>query len=136
LGTIINQTMTGKGSFTVPIPGINKLKMTITYMTTAVEQKSAERPTAYQLRQNYPNPLRTSAFNLITNIEFSLPRADHVTLKILNLAGQEILRLVDKPLTPGTYRVQWQPHALPSGEYLYQIQAGNFKATKRLVLLK
>lgn len=130
-GVIVKQAMTGKGNFAVPNPAINKLKLTIIYMVTSVEQKSVTQPTAYGLRQNYPNP-----FNPATTIEFSLPQADHVTLKIINLAGQEIHRLVDKMLTPGTYRVHWQPHALPSGEYLYQIQAGNFKETKRLVLLK
>jgi hypothetical protein len=130
-GVIVKQTMTGMGSYAVPNPAITKLKMTITYSTTAVEQNSAARPTAYQLRQNYPNP-----FNPTTTIEFSLPHAEHVTLKIINLAGQEIHRLVDKPFAPGTYQVQWQAHALPSGEYLYQIQAGNFKETKRLILLK
>lgn len=130
-GVIVKQVMAGKGSFAVPNPAINKMKLTITYMVTSVEQKSTARPTACELRQNYPNP-----FNPATTIEFSLPHADHVTLKIINMAGQEIHRLVDKTLAPGTYRVQWQPHALPSGEYLYQIQAGNFKETKRLVLLK
>lgn len=130
-GVIVKQAMTSKDSFAVPNPAINKLKLTITYMVSSVEQKNVAQPTAYELRQNYPNP-----FNPATTIEFSLPQADHVTLKIINLTGQEIHRLVDKMLTPGTYRVQWQAQALPSGEYLYQIQAGNFKEAKRLVLLK
>ncbi len=93
-------------------------------------------PDAYTLNQNYPNP-----FNPMTNIEYSIQKAGHVTLTVFNIIGQEITSLVDEHQLAGSYRVMWNIQdsnlgSLPSGIYFYRLQVGNFKDTKRLLLLK
>ncbi len=91
-------------------------------------------PTSFELYQNYPNP-----FNPSTVIRYTLPgigtRHD-VSLRIYNLHGQEVTRLVDGVQEAGEHRVVWRPEGLPSGVYFYRLQTGEFVKTKRLVLLK
>lgn len=97
---------------------------------TAVETEELA-PAEFRLHQNYPNP-----FNPETTIKFELPKSNFVTLKIFNLAGQEIVRLVDGFKTAGDHEVKWQSQGLPSGVYFYRLQAGNFSAIKKLILQK
>ena len=98
---------------------------------TAVPQNNASNPDRFALLQNYPNP-----FNPSTTIEFNLPTAEHVTLKILNLAGQEIETLVDRPCTAGLHQVTWTASNLANGIYFYRMDAGSYSVTKKLVLQK
>ncbi|MCI0697887.1 T9SS type A sorting domain-containing protein [candidate division KSB1 bacterium] len=84
-----------------------------------------------ELSQNYPNP-----FNPTTTIGFTLPRATIVTLKVFTLLGEEVALLVNEHRLAGQHRIQWQAIGLPSGIYLYRMQAGEFVETKKLVLLK
>ncbi len=90
-------------------------------------------PVSFALHQNYPNP-----FNPETNISFDLPRNSFATLKIFNLIGQEVATIVDAQLAAGThsYIVGKNQHKLSSGVYFYRLQAGEYTATKKLVLLK
>ncbi|MBU4360599.1 T9SS type A sorting domain-containing protein, partial [Patescibacteria group bacterium] len=67
-------------------------------------------PNSFQLHQNYPNP-----FNPTTTISFDLPKADKVSLKILNLRGQVVANLVNSGLSAGSHQVQWNASDLPSG---------------------
>ncbi len=97
---------------------------------SAVERLQVEIPAEFTLRQNYPNP-----FNPSTMIEFGVPNAGFVTLKIFDLLGREIATLVSEELNPGYYRSVWRAN-VPSGVYFYRIQAGDFSQTKRLILLK
>ena len=99
--------------------------------TTAVEEISFSIPSSFALEQNYPNP-----FNPSTTIQFALAKRSHVRLKLFNLTGGEVAMLVDQPLTPGIYEVLFEAEALPSGIYLYRIEAGEFVQTMRLTLLK
>ena len=88
----------------------------------------------YQLRYNYPNP-----FNPTTSIQYSVVSAQsppHVTLKIYNLLGQELVTLVNERQESGYYTVTWDASDMSSGVYLYRLEAGRFRATKRMVLLK
>jgi len=90
----------------------------------------------YALAQNYPNP-----FNPITQIVFSLPKNDHVELSIYNILGQKIVTLVNGKMSAGTYQIAWDARdahglSVPSGIYLYQLKAGDFKATRRMLLLR
>lgn len=87
-------------------------------------------PTEYALSQNYPNP-----FNPSTTIRYALPRASHVVLKVFNMLGEEVATLVGEEKDAGFYQVNWTPQ-LPSGVYFYRLQAGDFAATKKLLLLK
>lgn len=85
----------------------------------------------YQLLQAYPNP-----FNTGTTITYDLPRSEYVHLKVYNVLGQEVARLVDEPKTVGRHRLIWDASALASGVYFYKIRAGSFTDTKKLLLIR
>ncbi len=85
----------------------------------------------YQLYQNYPNP-----FNPTTMIKFSVPVASRVTLKVYNVLGSEVATLVNGEKPVGNYSVSFNGSNLASGVYFYQLKAGSFVQTKKLVLLK
>ena len=90
-----------------------------------------ELPETYALHQNYPNP-----FNPETTIHYELPEAEQVTLRIFDTLGRVVAVLVDGPRAAGRYDVTFDASGLPSGVYLYQIRAGTFVESRRLVLLK
>jgi hypothetical protein len=98
-------------------------------VTSVAEQEDI--PEEYALWQNYPNP-----FNPSTTIEFALPHSSYVSLRVYNLLGQEVLTLLDARKAAGVYRVQFDARDLASGLYVYRIQAGEYVATKKLMLLK
>jgi len=85
----------------------------------------------FELEQNFPNP-----FNPSTTIKFRLADYGQVTLKIYDVLGNELMTLVNEPKTAGSYQVEFDASALTSGVYFYQLKAGNFIQTKKMVLLK
>jgi len=85
----------------------------------------------FQLNQNYPNP-----FNPTTNIKFSIPSSEFVTLTIHNVLGEEVARIVDEQLAAGSYIVDWNAANLPSGTYFYTLFTANQQQTRKLMLLK
>ena len=89
------------------------------------------KPTEFKLNQNYPNP-----FNPKTIIKFELPAASYVSQKVYNLLGQEIATLITRELSAGYHETSFDGLRLPSGVYLYRIQAGEFIQTKKMILLK
>lgn len=88
-------------------------------------------PGKFVLSQNYPNP-----FNPSTNIKYALPSEVHVKLEVFNILGQRVDVLVDEYQEAGYYDVTFESRELPSGIYLYRIQAGQFVDMKRFLLLK
>ena len=97
---------------------------------------SISKPTEFSLRQNYPNP-----FNPGTKIKYSIPSAaarDHVPVQIIvyDMIGNEIETLLNEEKPAGTYELTWDAANLPSGVYLYQLRAGDFIQTKKMILLK
>jgi parallel beta-helix repeat protein len=93
-------------------------------------------PTAYALYQNYPNP-----FNPVTEIRFDIPEVTRVELKVFNILGQEVTTLVDEVRPAGSYHVFWDSKnsngiAVASGVYVFQLKAGKFVDSKKMVLLK
>jgi len=88
-------------------------------------------PKEYTLNQNYPNP-----FNPITQIRYAIPTACQVRLEIYNLLGQKVTVLVDEYQQAGQKTVNWEAKDLSSGIYFYKLNAGNFTATKKMVLTK
>jgi len=91
-------------------------------------------PTHFELSQNYPNP-----FNQSTKINYQLDVETHIQIKIYNLNGQEIIKLVDGFKKAGRYRVVWEGRDnlgrnLPSGIYVYQVIAGEKTNVKKLIL--
>ncbi len=92
---------------------------------------SIQIPPSFSLQQNYPNP-----FNPTTRFEYTLPTAEHVTLRVYNVLGQEVATLVDDELDPGYKSISFDASSLPSGIYFYRLQAGNFTAVKKMILAK
>ena len=117
--------LTGAGEIT--LPGGSQ-KMTLGKRTIL--------PNNYTLHQNYPNP-----FNPVTTLRYSLPFYDHVMLTIYDLNGKEINQIVNSNQPAGFQSVVWNAtdyfgRTVGAGVYLYQIQAGDFKDTRKMVLLK
>jgi len=88
-------------------------------------------PLKYALYQNYPNP-----FNPVTTIRFDLPKEAHVTLKVYNILGQEIMTLVNEKREAGRYDVQLDAGSLPTGVYFYRFHANDYTMTKKFVVIK
>jgi hypothetical protein len=88
-------------------------------------------PTNYELIQNYPNP-----FNPVTKISYTLPSESMVELKVYNILGQRVTILVSEKKPAGFYEVDLNAADLPSGVYMYRIQAGNFVETKKMLLVR
>jgi S-formylglutathione hydrolase FrmB len=88
-------------------------------------------PTEFVFYQNYPNP-----FNPSTKISWRSPIRSIQTVKIFNVLGKEIAKLIDEEKPAGTYEVTWKAANLPSGVYFYQIKAGNYVATRKMILLR
>ncbi len=98
---------------------------------SAVELTDVPISEEFKLNQNYPNP-----FNPNTTINFSIPGATFVSLKIFNSLGQEVETLVSEDLNAGNYKYDWNAESLTSGVYFYTLIAGNFIETMKMILLK
>jgi DNA-binding beta-propeller fold protein YncE len=88
-------------------------------------------PTEFALYQNYPNP-----FNPSTKIKYSLPQETAVTIKVFDILGEEVMTLVNEKQEAGTYEIDFDGGNLVSGIYVYQMQAGSFSNTKKMLLMK
>ena len=88
-------------------------------------------PVNFVLEQNYPNP-----FNPATTIKFGVPVKSSVVLKIFNSLGEEVVQLVNEEKPAGTYSIKFDAAEFPSGVYFYQLRAGSFIETKKMILLK
>jgi len=88
-------------------------------------------PFVYTLEQNYPNP-----FNPSTTISYEIKQSGLVTLKVFNVLGQVIATLTDGKQDAGKHSLKFDAVRFSSGIYFYQITAGNFRATKKMMLLK
>jgi len=111
-----------------------------------------EFPNSFELFQNYPNP-----FNPLTKIKYSIPQTDNplqggatrlgegragagggglITLKVYDVLGNEVATLVNEEKLAGTYEAEFVAEGLPSGVYFYQLRAGSYIETKKMLLLK
>jgi len=103
----------------------------ITANPNAIEPIGTSVPGAYNLEQNFPNP-----FNPATNIRFDLPKNSFVKLVIYDLLGQQQAVLVNGQLSAGSYNVDWDASAYPSGIYFYSLSTNDYKAVRKMVLSK
>jgi hypothetical protein len=101
-----------------------------TSMNTGVEKHAAPIQ-RFQIYQNSPNP-----FNPSTKIEYTLQNACHVTLKVYNMLGQDIATLVNERQGVGLHIATFDASRFTSGVYFYQINAENYNATKKMILMK
>ncbi|NNL21187.1 MAG: T9SS type A sorting domain-containing protein [Ignavibacteriaceae bacterium] len=85
----------------------------------------------FQLSQNYPNP-----FNPNTRIIFTIPQTGFTSLKVYDVLGNEVATLINEEKSAGEYEIDFNSNGLTSGIYFYQIKAGNFIETKKMVLMK
>ena len=93
-------------------------------------------PEKFALHQNYPNP-----FNPITTIKFDVPELTHINLIIYDIRGREIVRLLDKEISPGYQSIIWNTRnnfnrPVSAGVYFYQIQSKDYVKTRKMILLK
>ena len=107
-------------------------------MTTAtVEDLAVITPEDYKLNQNYPNP-----FNPTTNIEFTLPVANNISLKIYNMVGQEVISLLSQSMMDaGSHSVMWNGLdkngvQVSSGTYIYKLEYGNMSKVRQMTFMK
>jgi len=75
-------------------------------------------------------------FILVTKITFQIPNLSLVTFKVYDVLGNEITTLVNKEKSPGNYSTEWNAEDFPSGIYFYSLTAGDFRETKKMILLK
>ena len=99
-------------------------------------KESPNIPLSYFLYQNHPNP-----FNPTTRINYKLPANEFVSIYIIDIMGREIKSLVNTNQEAGFKSVQWDAtnnlgQSVSAGMYIYTIQAGEFRQTKKMVLLK
>ena len=99
-------------------------------MITSV-RKQINSLSKYSLSQNYPNP-----FNPNTTIRYSLPQSSNVVIKIFDVLGNEIETIVNEEKPVGTYEITYYAENLPSGVYFYQLKAGDYIETKKMILMK
>ena len=108
-------------------------------ITKEVAQKENGIPIEFSLDQNYPNP-----FNPTTTIQFTLPEALRVTLKLFDILGRELVTLVDKEMETGLHKVLFDAKNFASGVYFYRIQAKSensdsrqaFVQSRKLIFIK
>ena len=96
-----------------------------------ISYKGESPVTEYSLAQNYPNP-----FNPSTRISYQIPNDGNVSLKIYDVLGAEVLTLVNTAQAQGRYEVSFDASQLSSGVYIYRIQANDYVASRKMMLLK
>jgi hypothetical protein len=88
-------------------------------------------PSVYSLDQNYPNP-----FNPSTLIKYSVAQDGFVNVSVFNLIGEKVATIVNSNMKAGSYEVNFNASSLSSGVYFYSIEAGDFKAVRKMMLMK
>ncbi|MEK7496748.1 MAG: T9SS type A sorting domain-containing protein [Patescibacteria group bacterium] len=137
-GTLVEIVLTGTGDLQLSMEYLKGSYFTTSENiaveiagVTGVGDEVNSTPKQFALQQNFPNP-----FNPTTTISYSLPIATNVTLKVYNMLGQEVSVLVNGEMEKGEHSVDFNAADLPSGVYIYKIQAGNFADFKKFILQK
>jgi hypothetical protein len=100
-------------------------------ITSVEEEQFDEIPTEFSLSQNYPNP-----FNPATSIQYQVSSVSLMSLVVYDILGNEIETLISEEKPAGTYELTWNASNLTSGIYFYQLKAGEYISTKKMILLK
>ncbi len=121
----------------VEVADFETTELNIPLVSIFVDVTDETNPFVFRLSQNYPNP-----FNPTTTVQYSIPKLNGVetrystSLRVYNILGEEVATLVNKRQAPGNYTVQFDASNLPSGVYFYTLHAGDFVATKKMILMK
>jgi hypothetical protein len=105
--------------------------MVVSYGSISGVTSQRDLPTRFSLEQNYPNPA-----NPTTTIRYQLPLPASVSLKVYDVLGREVTTLVEGVQEPGVKSAMFDGSNLASGVYFYRLQAGQFVATRKLMLLR
>lgn len=107
-------------------------KLNVSYSNPiGIKPISSEIPKTFYLHQNYPNP-----FNPFTKIKFDIPKSALTSIEIYDALGRRIETPLNQQLSPGTYAIDWKGSNFASGIYFYTMSAGNYRETKRMVMVK
>lgn len=121
--------------FTKRLPIVFHFLDSVMNTTVGISEEVTIQPKIFYLYQNYPNP-----FNPSTKIKFVIPKSSFINLTVYDILSNKVTTLVNEEKPAGTYEVTWNTTSsgggLPSGVYFYQLKAGNYTATKKLLLLK
>ncbi len=98
---------------------------------TSIASPAREVPVAFALEQNYPNP-----FNPSTEIAYELPASEYVRLEVFDRTGRRVALLVDGARSPGRHTIRFEATGLPSGLYVYRMQAGSETQTRKMILVR
>ena len=101
------------------------------FSSTDSTSSEASRVESFDLEQNYPNP-----FNPSTTIRFSLPTASDVKIEIFDLLGNSVKKLAENRYQAGIHTIKVDASDLSTGVYFYSMTAGDFKAMRRMTLMK
>ena len=105
------------------------IMMTITPLTGIIKNPNV--PDKYSLSQNYPNP-----FNPVTKINYTIPKAGYVSLKIYDLLGRQVADLVNETKRAGSYTIDFNAAGVSSGVYYYKMISGDFSDIKKMTVIK
>ncbi|MDP6820055.1 MAG: T9SS type A sorting domain-containing protein, partial [Candidatus Marinimicrobia bacterium] len=114
----------------------NKSEYTQAMSVTLAIDPASLIPDVFAMHQNYPNP-----FNPVTQIRYDLPEDSYVSITIYDIMGRNIKSLVNTDQTAGYRSIRWNAtndlgEPVSAGMYIYMIQAGEFRQTRKMVLLK
>lgn len=123
-------TINPHGSYT------NAVRMSAQDAPLLIKINETEVPGNFSLKQNFPNP-----FNSVTNIEFSLPKSGYTSLKLFDVLGRDVIKIINEFLSQGSYRVKIDGSSLCSGVYYYSLsfitqEGKDYTSVKKAVLLK
>ncbi len=114
-----------------PVTPVKNVRIKMTVGAVDIQNNLTGIPSEFTLDQNYPNP-----FNPATKISYGLPKESFVSIKIFDILGKEVMKLVNENKQAGYHQVDFNASNFASGMYFYKIEAGSFVQTRRMMLLK
>jgi len=108
-----------------------RISNTVRHRSIYTSIQESNLPKEITLKPNYPNP-----FNPSTNIRFSLPHSEQVTINVYNTLGQKIETVVNRQMTAGSHSVTFNAEGLPSSVYIYRLKAGEYRESRKMLLVK
>ncbi|MBN1543253.1 T9SS type A sorting domain-containing protein [candidate division KSB1 bacterium] len=128
---VVFQNTTEGVAFDCSLPPGGGLLYHINASTAVLDNQESTAPIQFTLEQNYPNP-----FNPMTTIHYSLAQATSVKLTVYDITGRKVDILVNEKQRSGDYNVVWDAQRIPSGLYIFQLQAGSGVQSRKMVVLK